>query len=90
MLKMCQSCGVPLKQGKADIRGTQTDGTRSDIYCNRCYLNGKFQEPHITAQDIIDRGLKQMKESKSNRFSKWIFSKTYAKNVNNLKRWTNK
>lgn len=88
--KMCQSCGQQLKQGQADLRGTNGDKTRCDIYCNQCYLNGKFQEPYITADEMIDRNIKLMQASNANKLAKWTYKRFYPRLVKSLKRWNTK
>lgn len=49
--KDCQSCGVPLSR---DDRkgGTNADGTRSRVYCSRCFVYGRFTTPDITLEGI--------------------------------------
>ena len=49
----CQSCGMPLD--KAELFGTCADGTRSTEYCTYCYQNGKFTEPTITMDMMIEK-----------------------------------
>ncbi len=86
MQKICQSCGMPLK-AKADRRGTEIDGTRSETYCNLCYLNGKFQEPNLTKADMLERGLLGIENSNDNKVKKWLLKKSYPKLLNSLGRW---
>ncbi len=87
MKNVCQSCGMPMLQGQADRRGTEADGTRSDTYCNLCYLNGKFQQPGITMEEMIQLGLKGIENSNDNKFKKWMMKKSYPMMVKNLGRW---
>ncbi len=87
MKKVCQSCGMPLIEGQLDRRGTETDGKRSEVYCNLCYLNGSFQEPNITMDEMLERGLKGIDESSNNKFKKWMIKKTYPMMLKNLGRW---
>ena len=49
----CQSCGMPLN--KAVLFGTCADGTSSTEYCTYCYQNGKFTEPEITLDMMIEK-----------------------------------
>jgi hypothetical protein len=49
----CQSCAMPLE--KAEFLGTNADGTRSTVYCTYCYQNGKFTQPTITMNQMIDK-----------------------------------
>ena len=60
--KNCQSCGMPLKK---DVKGggTNSDGSKSKMYCSRCYENGKFTSPDITVsqmQDLVKGKIKEM------------------------------
>lgn len=49
--KNCQSCGMPLKK---DVQGggTNADGTKSLMYCSKCYANGKFVNPDMTVVEM--------------------------------------
>ena len=38
---MCESCGMPLKDG---VKGTDGDGAKSDQYCIHCYADGAWQK----------------------------------------------
>ncbi len=87
MQKVCQSCGMPLKQGQADLRGSNLDGTRSDVYCNKCYLNGKFTNEYITVDEMIALGINGVEGSDMNRFKKWLIKKSYPQMVRKLDRW---
>ncbi len=89
MKKICQSCSTVLIQGKADYRGTELKGERSDKYCNRCYLNGKFQNPDMTLEQMIEQNAKAVTEAKMGKFKKWLFLKSQPKILKNLERWRN-
>ncbi|MFZ0449783.1 MAG: zinc ribbon domain-containing protein [Desulfatiglandaceae bacterium] len=49
----CQSCAMPMK--KTELFGTRADGAKSEEYCTYCFQEGKFTEPDISMQEIIDR-----------------------------------
>ncbi|WP_305065382.1 zinc ribbon domain-containing protein [Methanococcoides sp.] len=49
----CQSCGMPLE--KDEDFGANADGTKSDEYCLYCYQNGKFTQPDITLEEMIEQ-----------------------------------
>ncbi|NPE30496.1 transcriptional regulator [Methanococcoides sp. SA1] len=49
----CQSCGMPL--GKDEDFGTNADGTKNDEYCLYCYQKGKFTQPDITLEEMIEQ-----------------------------------
>jgi hypothetical protein len=49
--KNCQSCGMPLKRDEKG-GGTNADGTRSTMYCSKCYADGKFISPDMTVAEM--------------------------------------
>jgi hypothetical protein len=49
--KNCQSCGMPLKKDEK-CGGTNIDGTKSRMYCSRCYESGKFTAPNMTVDEM--------------------------------------
>jgi len=60
--KNCQSCGMPLKKDEKG-GGTNADGTKSKMYCSKCYQDGKFTTPDITVtqmQELVKGKLKEM------------------------------
>ena len=48
--KQCQSCGMPLEQGKKS--GTEADGSKSLKYCSLCYSEGEFYKPDMTIDEM--------------------------------------
>ncbi len=38
MEKFCQSCSMPLELHGQDVRGSEKDGSQSQIYCSYCYV----------------------------------------------------
>lgn len=73
MVKQCQSCGMPLQTQKAgDCRGTESDGTKSEKWCELCYVNGTFVNPNSTLDEmklIVDKALQ---EQGSGRLMRWM------------------
>jgi hypothetical protein len=59
--KFCQSCGMPLKRDEKG-GGTDADGSKSRMYCSRCYENGSFTHPDITAVEMKDLVKTKLKE----------------------------
>ena len=59
---LCQSCAMPLE--KAEFFGTNADGTKSALYCTYCYQNGKFTEPTITMNQMIEKCVTIMTQQK--------------------------
>ena len=78
----CQSCGVPLEDW---FYGTEEGGVETREYCRFCYSDGKFVEPDLTVDQMVQRNLdfmtKKLKieDAKSREFS-------YAL-IPTLKRW---
>lgn len=50
---LCESCGMPMRA--PDEFGTLGDGSRSKDYCRFCFARGRFIEPGLTMQAMIDR-----------------------------------
>ncbi len=48
----CQSCSMPME--KPEDFGTNTDGSKSEDYCQFCFQNGRFTAPDITMEQMID------------------------------------
>ena len=48
----CQSCGMPMDA--KEKFGTETGGKPSKEYCVYCYKDGKFTNPNISLQGMID------------------------------------
>ena len=56
----CQSCAMPMQ--KAEDFGTNADGSKSEEYCQYCFQNGKFTEPNITMEQMIEKCASIMKQ----------------------------
>lgn len=54
----CQSCGMPLAEV---VYGTDKDGNPSQEYCKFCYHGGKFAEPNLTLDAMIERSVNHMR-----------------------------
>ena len=82
----CQSCGMPFES--IDDYGTDTDGSKSDEYCGYCFQKGKFLEPNISMEEMIERTsefmVAQMKMMESQA------KKTLEDFIPKLKRWQSK
>lgn len=59
--KDCQSCGMPLKKDDQG-GGTNADGSKSQMYCSRCYNMGEFTFTGTAAemQAFVKDKLKEM------------------------------
>ena len=80
--KICQSCGMPLKKDAAG-GGTNSDGSKSLLYCSHCYQSGQFTMPDITVQQMKDRVVEKLVEMKFPRF----IAKLFTLNIPKLERW---
>lgn len=82
--KNCQSCGMPLKKDEKG-GGTNSDGSKSKMYCSHCYENGKFIQADITVDEmqVLVKG-----KLKGFGFPGFIAG-FFTKNIPNLERWKN-
>lgn len=48
----CQSCGMPMDN--PECFGTDEREMKINDYCIHCYENGKFTDPNITKEEMID------------------------------------
>ena len=83
--KNCQSCGMPLKRDEKG-GGTNTDGSKSNMYCSKCYENGQFSSPQITVIEMQALVKGKLKEFGFPGFLAGLFTK----NIPKLERWKNK
>jgi sulfatase maturation enzyme AslB (radical SAM superfamily) len=56
--KICQSCTMPIDN--IENRGTEKDGSKSNLYCKYCYQNGDFINPDMTLEQMKNIVLPQM------------------------------
>jgi hypothetical protein len=80
----CQSCGMPLKRD-VEGGGTNADGTRSTIFCSKCYRDGSFTNPDITMIEMKALVKSKMKEFGFPGFVAGVFTR----NIPKLERWKN-
>ena len=79
----CQSCAMPMD--KTELFGTNKDETRSNGYCTFCFQNGKFTEPEMTMQQMVDKCVRIMVQR--NIMVEEDARKLMAGAIPNLKRW---
>ncbi len=77
---MCESCGMPLKD---EVKGTESDGTKSGRYCVHCYADGAFTAPDATVEQMREYSIKGMTESGWPRF----LAKLMTTRIRKLPRW---
>lgn len=80
--KNCQSCGMPLKKDE-NGGGTNADGTKSKMYCSKCYKGGKFISPNMTVEEMQLLVKGKLKEFGFPGFIAGFFTKGIPK----LERW---
>jgi len=82
--KNCQSCGMPLKKDE-NGGGTNADGSKSLMYCSRCYADGKFVKPEMTLPEM-----KQLVKGKLKEFGiPGFLTGLFTANMHKLERWKN-
>ena len=80
--KNCQSCGMPMKRDK-NGGGTKADGTKSMMYCSKCYELGKFKNLDMTVTEMQSLVRDKLKEFGFPGFVAGWFTKGIPK----LERW---
>ena len=84
--KACQSCGMPFSKD-AKVGGTNTDGSKSKMYCSHCYQDGKFTQSDISAAEMqmfVKGKLKEMGGFIG------LFAGFFSKGIPRLERWKQK
>jgi hypothetical protein len=49
----CQSCSMPMT--KPEDFGNDADGSQNSDFCHYCFQNGRFTEPDITMERMIEK-----------------------------------
>lgn len=80
--KNCQSCGMPMKKDPGG-GGTNTDGSKSLLYCSYCYTSGAFVQPDMTVDEMQILVKEKMVEMGFPKFMSGFFTKGIPK----LERW---
>ena len=83
--KNCQSCGMPMKRDEKG-GGTNADGSKSKMYCSKCYEGGSFRDPRMTVDEMKALVKGKLKEFGFPGFIAGMFTK----GIPNLQRWKNK
>jgi len=81
----CQSCGMPLSKDEKG-GGSEADGSKSAEFCSHCYAAGKFTEPEITANQMVEKVKAKMQEMHVPEF----LAMSFTKDIPSLKRWANR
>jgi hypothetical protein len=80
-MNFCQSCSMPLR--KDEELGTNADGSKSDEYCCYCFKDGKFIEPDITLEAMIEKCVKILQKMNMPN----MIIEMAKRSIPNLKRW---
>jgi hypothetical protein len=81
--QLCQSCG--LQMVAPGIRGTNKDGSESTDYCRFCFRGGRFANPNMTEEEMVEKVAGAMSEKSQINLDQ---AKNMAKHfVPKLKRW---
>jgi hypothetical protein len=75
---------MPLKKDEKG-GGTDAEGTKSKMFCSRCYENGKFTRPDINVSQMKDLVTAKLKEAGVPGFLTVFFTMGIPK----LERWKN-
>ncbi len=82
--KNCQSCSMPLSKDPLG-GGTNADGSKSTMYCSKCYEQGNFISPNMTVVEMQNLVKSKLKEMGFPGFLAGFFTKGIPK----LERWKN-
>lgn len=81
-MKMCQSCGMPIK--KDEVKGTEKDGSLSEKYCNLCYKDGEFVGGDCSLEQMQEKAYEGMVKKG---FPKFFARHIVKKQIPRLERW---
>ncbi len=74
---------MPLKKDPGG-GGTNADGTKSEMYCSKCFQNGQFTRPEIDTPEKMKVLVKEKLVGMG--FPKFVAS-LFTLNIPKLKRW---
>lgn len=77
----CQSCGMPITEDP-NKGGTNSDGTKNEMFCSYCYQNGTFLF-NGTVEEMQEFCKRIMIEQGKPKWIAWLFTR----NMKRLKRW---
>ena len=63
--------------------GTNTDGSKSGMYCSHCYEGGKFKQPNISSKEMQQQVKVKLREVGLPAPAAWLLTRTIPK----LARW---
>ena len=80
--KRCQSCGMPFSKDPKE-GGTNSDGTKNNIYCSYCFENGEFTQPDISLEEMENL----VKENLQKMGIPGFIAKLLTRGTSKLERW---
>lgn len=80
--RFCQSCGMPLGQDPGQ-GGVNADGSKSNMYCSYCWVDGKFVDNFHTPQEMQHFVREKLRDMGINRLLRWL----YTAHIPQLERW---
>lgn len=78
----CQSCGMPLSRDPLG-GGTNQDGSHNSEYCSHCYRDGRFTEPSLTADQMIEKVQGKLRRMHFPQF----LARRFTRTIPTLNRW---
>ena len=82
--KFCQSCGMPMEMDP-EKGGTNTDGSKTAMYCSYCFEAGTFKGSLTSADEMVTLVKGKLKEMGVGPVKRWF----YTMNIPRLERWKN-
>lgn len=80
--KNCQSCGMPLKRDEKG-GGTNSNGSKSIMFCSKCFEQGKFTQPDMTIEQMQTLVKGKLKEFGF----PGLVAGLFTRNIPKLERW---
>lgn len=80
---ICQSCAMPIT--KEELYGTNADSSKNEEYCIYCYQKGKFTEPNLTIEMMVEKAAPFLAKEQNIGLEKAKELLTEA--IKSLKRW---
>lgn len=73
---------MPLEKDKQG-GGTEKDGTKSQLYCSHCYMEGEFTLPDISVKEMKDH----VKQKMTKLGIPELMAGLLTQNIDKLERW---
>lgn len=80
----CHSCGNRLEDAPGGA-GTEATGRESLYYCSECYIGGRFTEPGITFNEMVEKVYTKTKNK--NHLPRFIAVRLIRSALSDLGRW---